>query len=76
MTLIEVDLLLTELNKAYAAAITGKSYSINTGDGTSRNITRNEPKSLRVEILYYERERAKIEGGQLGLPRKFATPMH
>ncbi len=70
MTLAEATEFRTKAKEAYEAAISGKSYTINTGGG-SRSITRQDASWLRKELQYWDNEISKINSNQKGISTKF-----
>jgi len=72
MSLSEAIIIRDEALAAYRAALSGKSYSINTG-GTSRNYTRQEVDKLLENYQYWQGEVQRLQGGRkkvfVGVPR-------
>jgi len=71
-TLTQIDGFIANIEAAYNAAISGKSYTINTG-GTSRSVTRNDADKLLTQLQYWQGEREKVVNGGTGIPTKFIT---
>lgn len=71
-SLSEEQAFLTALKAAYIAAISGKSYTINTG-GNSKSYTRHNLSELRAEMEACEERIAQIQAGTRGIPVKFGV---
>ena len=63
---------LTALEEAYAAIITGKSFTLSFG-GNTRNLTRQDIDTVREEMMFWSSYISKIENGNRGLDMKFGT---
>lgn len=71
VTLAKAQSWLSQLEDAYSAVITGKSYTISTG-GSSRTLTRQDAEWIRKEMDSWQATVDRLSSGKKRV--KFITP--